>query len=128
MLFCMPACFMTDTSTIQLVHPLARMQVRAGEHVLAVSDQVIRLEEQGYPPRLYFPRGDIAETFLVVSDKTTHCPYKGDTQYFHIRTDAGQLDNAAWCYLEPIASMQQIAGHLAFDHGDITVDIAADHG
>ena len=112
---------MNDSSRIQLhaVHATARAQLAS--HLLAESTSAIRLEETGYPPRLYFPMADIDERWLVASATTTHCPYKGDTRYYHVRLDGQQWDDVAWCYPSPIPSMQAIAGHLAFDHAELIV-------
>ncbi|MDA3919839.1 MAG: DUF427 domain-containing protein [Salinisphaera sp.] len=113
---------MASTSRIQLSPLSSRVRARVGDRTVADSGRVIRLEEPGYPVRLYFPRSEVADTVLLASDKTTHCPYKGDTRYFHIQIEGRQLDNAAWCYPSPIESMRAIAGHLAFDHPDIVID------
>jgi uncharacterized protein (DUF427 family) len=41
--------------------------VRAGGAVLGESTNALELSESGYPPVIYFPRGDVAMAFLEAS-------------------------------------------------------------
>ena len=88
--------------------------VRAGGAVLGETSAALELTEGDYNPVVYFPRGDIAMAFLDASDKTSHCPHKGDATYFSIVTKSTTLHNAAWSYEDPSAAVSQIKGYLAF--------------
>ena len=88
--------------------------VRAGGAVLGESANALELTEGDYPAVIYFPRDDIAMEFLDASDKSTHCPHKGDASYFSIVTKSTVLQDAAWSYESPKDSVAEIAGHLAF--------------
>ncbi|MDV7143202.1 DUF427 domain-containing protein [Tropicimonas sp. TH_r6] len=88
--------------------------VRAGGAVLAESRNALELTEGGHAPVIYFPRDDIAMAFLDVSDETSHCPHKGDANYFSIQTKSKTLANAAWSYEAPIEGMTRIKDHIAF--------------
>ena len=92
--------------------------VRTNEAVLGESSAALELTEGDYPPVIYFPRDDIAMALLDQTDKSTHCPQKGDATYFTIVTQAGQLDNAAWGYDSPKEGAAELAGHLAFHSSD----------
>lgn len=92
--------------------------VRAGGAVLGESTSALELSEGSYPPVIYFPREDIAMEFLDSSDKTNHCPHKGDASYFSIVTKSTVLANAAWSYEAPKTDVEGIAGHLAFYDGE----------
>lgn len=97
--------------------------VRAGGAVLGESTKALELREGDYPPVIYFPRGDIAMAFLDASDKTTHCPHKGDATYFSVVTKSRTLQNSVWSYESPKADMSDIKGHLAFYASDeVTVE------
>ncbi len=92
--------------------------VRAGGAVLGESANALELSEGDYPAVIYFPRDDIAMEFLDTSDKSTHCPHKGDASYFSIVTKSTVLQDAAWSYESPKGGVAEIAGHLAFYTSD----------
>ncbi len=68
--------------------------IRAGGAVIGESDRAVELTEGSHDPVIYFPRDDIAMAFLEPSDRTSHCPHKGDASYFSIaakvRPDPGR--------------------------------------
>ena len=97
--------------------------VRAGGAVLGESENALELTEGDYPFVIYFPRGDIAMAFLDQTDKTTHCPHKGDATYFSVVTKSQTLENSVWSYETPKEGVARIKDHLAFFAGDtITVE------
>ncbi|MEM1346181.1 MAG: DUF427 domain-containing protein [Pseudomonadota bacterium] len=96
--------------------------VRAGGAVIAETTAALLLEEKGYDGVVYFPREDIGMAFLEPSDKTTHCPHKGDARYFHIVAKSGPIQDAGWSYEAPIAGVEAIAGHIAFAHERVAVE------
>ncbi|MFG6530642.1 MULTISPECIES: DUF427 domain-containing protein [unclassified Sulfitobacter] len=89
--------------------------VRAGGAVLGESTGALELREGDYPPVIYFPRGDIAMAFLDGTDKTSHCPHKGDATYFSVVTKSRTLQDAVWSYENPKADVSEIKGYLAFN-------------
>ncbi len=97
--------------------------VRAGGAVLGETTQALELSEGDYPAVIYFPRQDIAMAFLDTSEKTSHCPHKGDASYFSVVTKSRTLQNAVWSYEDPKESVAAIKDHLAFYPMDeITVE------
>lgn len=88
--------------------------VRSGGAVLGESANALELSEGDMAPVIYFPRGDIAMAFLDKTDKTSHCPHKGDASYYSIVNKSSVTENAAWSYEAPIAAVAQITGHMAF--------------
>ncbi|MDW3222345.1 MAG: DUF427 domain-containing protein [Paracoccaceae bacterium] len=97
--------------------------VRAGGAVLGESAAALELIEGDYPPVIYFPRGDIAMAFLDRTDKSTHCPHKGDANYFSVVTKSTTLANVVWSYEAPKEAVARIKDHLAFySNGDVTVE------
>lgn len=96
-------------------------------HEIADSDDVLVLKEASYPPVYYFPRDDVQMAFLRRTEKVTHCPYKGDANYFTIYRDAQLIENAVWTYENPYPSVGQIGDrvafypeHVEFQVGDLT--------
>ena len=88
--------------------------VRAGGAVLGESTNALELHEGDYPAVIYFPREDIAMAFLDPSDKSSHCPHKGDATYFSVVTKSRTLQDAVWSYENPKADVVAIKDHLAF--------------
>jgi uncharacterized protein (DUF427 family) len=97
--------------------------VRAGGAVLGETTRAVELSEGDYAPVIYFPREDIAMPFLDHSDKSSHCPHKGDASYFSVVTKSATLKDSVWSYEAPHDGLSKIAGHLAFYTGaGITVE------
>lgn len=97
------------------VSPVAgTVEVHCNGEPLAESKQALVLEEDGYPPRYYFPAMDVRTESLLPSEKRTHCPHKGDAEYFHFETSGGLLTDVAWTYPDPAGTVHEIAGHIAF--------------
>ncbi len=72
------------------------------------------LFETGLPPRYYVPPEDVDASRLVPSDGRTHCPYKGSTTYWSVRTAGGTAEDVAWSYPEPLPEAAKVAGYLCF--------------
>ena len=97
--------------------------VRAGGAVLGESADALELVEGDLPPVIYFPRGDLAMAFMDATDKTTHCPHKGDASYFSVVTKSTTLKDVAWSYEDPKDEVARIKDHVAFYSGDtVTVE------
>jgi uncharacterized protein (DUF427 family) len=91
-----------------------RLQVVYEGHVIADSRSALTLREGGYKPVTYFPREDVDMAFFSRTDRTTHCPYKGEANYFTILMDGRFAENAVWTYEDPYPAMAAIRGRLAF--------------
>ncbi|MEP2028119.1 MAG: DUF427 domain-containing protein [Paracoccaceae bacterium] len=97
--------------------------VRAGGAVLAESSNALELTEGDYPAVIYFPKKDIAMAMLDETDHSTHCPHKGDANYYSIASRSATYENAAWTYTAPKEDVSRIADHIAFYTGDdVTVE------
>lgn len=105
---------MTRRITLSAADRTARITSR--QATLAETDTAIRLDECGYPPRLYLPRGALCGARLVVSETRTECPYKGEATYYHLCIGHLRLTDAVWSYHAPYTPLAPIAGRLAFDH------------
>ena len=97
--------------------------VRAGGAVLGESKNALELAEGGNSAVIYFPRSDLAMACLDKSEKTSHCPHKGDAIYYNIVTKSTTLTNAGWCYEAPHTDVAAIADHIAFyTHDTVAVE------
>ena len=101
-------------------HPIAiaanpkRVRVWLGGVVIADSTNALTLKEANYPAVNYLPRKDTNMALLSRTERVTHCPYKGDANYFSIVADGKTVQNAIWTYETPFPAMTEISGHLAF--------------
>ena len=91
-----------------------RMRARIGPHVIADTADAVLLEEADRPAVVYFPRSGVETGFLSKTDRSTHCPYKGDASYYSIMLDGDVLENVVWSYEAPFPAMEAITGLLAF--------------
>ncbi|MFZ1046766.1 MAG: DUF427 domain-containing protein [Pseudolabrys sp.] len=102
-----------------------RVRVSAGGVVVADTIQALTLKEASYPAVQYVPRADANMALLSRTERTTHCPYKGDASYFSINANGKTLENSIWTYETPFPAMVEIAGHLAFYPDKVTIEEVA---
>ena len=99
-----------------------RIRVMVGDTLLADTTAALTLQEATYPAVQYIPRRDADLAHLVRSDRVTHCPYKGDANYFSIKAGDQTIENSIWTYEKPFPAMAEIAGHLAFYPDKVTIE------
>ena len=91
-----------------------RVRVSADGIVIAETTRALTLKEAGYPPVQYIPRSEANLALVARTDRVTHCPYKGDANYFSVVANGKTIENSIWTYETPFPAMAEIAGHLAF--------------
>lgn len=91
---------------------------------VAKSHKVLKVQEAGfdlYDPVYYFPKEDVQRDALQRTDKSTHCPLKGDTEYFNLDFAGVQMENAAWHYNQPLDRSKVLKEHIAFDQSQVQI-------
>lgn len=96
--------------------------VRADGAIIAESRAALEVTVGDAPFIIYFPRGDVAMALVEPSGTLTTCPQRGKAVHFNIVTSSGVMTDAAWSYDAPPVEFAQLAGHLAFDAGKVTVE------
>ena len=91
-----------------------RVRVKFNGVVVAETARALDLKEASYPVVHYIPREDADMRFFERTARTTHCPYKGDANYYSLVDGARRADNAVWTYEAPGEAVAAISGHLAF--------------
>lgn len=91
-----------------------RIRVTFAGKVVAESARALDLKEASYPAVRYIPREDADMACFERTQRTTHCPYKGDAAYYSLVVGDRRADNAVWTYEQPGEAVAAIAGHLAF--------------
>ena len=116
---------MTNSSAhaIEIAPFGGRVRVRFGGSIVADSAHAMMLEETGCPPISYLPRNDVRIEHFSSSDRTSHCPHKGDACYFDLEAGGQTMADAAWSYEAPYPLALSIAGHLAFYSDKVEIDV-----
>jgi uncharacterized protein (DUF427 family) len=100
------------------------VRVTVGGELIAESRRALALHETHLRTRWYLPLEDVREGVLEASEKTSHCPFKGDASYYSVRA-AGELHpDVAWTYRDPIPEVREIAGLVCFydEKVELTLD------
>lgn len=119
---------MTDTTTspsrlsgyttrpdyrVDLLRRSNRIEARTGGQLIAASARAILVDEQDHALVAYFPRSDVdMDALTPLAARTTHCPFKGDAQYWTLAAAPGEP--VAWSYAAPYPEVAAIAEHIAF--------------
>jgi uncharacterized protein (DUF427 family) len=103
---------------VDILHSSRRVQVRVADLVLVDTNHVAALFETGLPTRWYFHKVDVRMDVLVPSQTITHCPYKGQAEYYSLRSGPYSVNDLAWTYMTPLPESQKIAGLIAFMPSD----------
>jgi uncharacterized protein (DUF427 family) len=103
-----------DNHPIRIEPNRGRVRVRLGGVVVADTTRALALFEASYPRVQYVPREDVDMTLLARTSHRSHCPYKGDANYYTIKTAERTAENAVWTYENPKSDVASIAGYLAF--------------
>jgi uncharacterized protein (DUF427 family) len=65
----------------------------------------------------YFPADSVNREYLIATDTTSVCPWKGIANYYSVKVDDEINADAAWYYAEPKPAAAEIKGHIAFWRG-----------
>ena len=91
-----------------------RMRAIFGDETIVDSRHAKLLHEHGRLPVYYFPEDQVRTDLLEATDHSTHCPWKGDANYWSVRVGDRVAENAVWSYPAPTAGAPPLAGYLAF--------------
>jgi uncharacterized protein (DUF427 family) len=113
--------------------PYTRVDILpSSRHVRVVIDGVTVAEstsprllfETGLPARYYLPKTHVRMDLLIPTDTVSHCPYKGQAEWWSVRVGHAVHQDLAWSYRMPLPESQKIVGLIAFynEKVDIYVD------
>jgi uncharacterized protein (DUF427 family) len=100
------------------------VRVEVGGVAVAESASPRLLFETGLPVRYYLPKPHVRMDLLTPTAKVSHCPYKGQAEWWSVRAGDALHEDLAWSYRAPLPESQKIAGLVAFynEKTDIYVD------
>jgi uncharacterized protein (DUF427 family) len=90
------------------------VRVEVDGATVAESTQPTLLFETGLPARYYLPKPHVRLDLLTATDTVSHCPYKGQAEYWSVRVGDTVHADLAWSYRTPLPEGQKVAGLIAF--------------
>lgn len=103
---------------------VGKVTVTYSNRVVAESENAVVLIEYAgkvLDPVYYLSRYDILEDLVKDTSRSTHCPIKGDATYWKPQ-DPPSDDYFAWSYETPVEGAESIAGLIAFNPRQVTID------
>lgn len=80
--------------------------------IIAESNDTVVVESNHY-----FPQDSVNQEFLVESQHSSFCPWKGTASYYSLLVEGKENQDAVWFYLEPKKLASEIKGRMAFWKG-----------
>ncbi|WP_119168293.1 DUF427 domain-containing protein [Algihabitans albus] len=99
---------------IDVVDLSETLEVLFNGEIITRSSRAKVLFEGSLPARYYVPASDVRLELLRPTATKTHCPWKGEANYFSIEVGGKVAEDAVWSYRNPIPEMTKIAGLLSF--------------
>jgi uncharacterized protein (DUF427 family) len=114
---------------VEITPAKVRVQVFAGEQLLADSTQALLVDEAKHNQVFYLPPADVAMAQLKATEHTSYCPFKGHASYFSVSDISAQspqtdLSNSVWSYEDPFDECLELRGYLAFYADRLTIRTA----
>ncbi len=81
------------------------------------------LFETGLPPRYYLPKTHVRMDLLARTGTVSHCPYKGQAEYWSVRAGDVVHEDLAWSYPTPLPESERIAGLVTFYNEKVDLDV-----
>jgi uncharacterized protein (DUF427 family) len=100
------------------------VRVEVGGETVAESMSPRLLFETGLPVRYYLPKTHVRMDLLTATETASHCPYKGEAEWWSVEAGGSLHADLAWSYRTPLPESQKIAGLIAFY--DEKVDVYVD--
>jgi uncharacterized protein (DUF427 family) len=90
-----------------------RVRALIGDRVVLDTVRGRLLHESNVLPRLYVPLEDLDAALLERTERSTHCPFKGDASYWTVRNGERVAEDAVWAYEQPLEQAAWLAGYAS---------------
>jgi uncharacterized protein (DUF427 family) len=108
---------------IDILASSRHVRIEADGVLIAETTKPTLLFETGLPVRVYLPKTDVRMDLLMPADTVTHCPYKGQAEYWSLRVGDRLEPDVAWSYPTPLPESQKIAGLVSFYPQKVSVHV-----
>jgi uncharacterized protein (DUF427 family) len=100
------------------------IQIEVDGVTIGESSKPMLLFETNLPVRYYLPKTHVRMDLLRPSERVSHCPYKGEAEYWSLQVGDEVHADLAWSYRTPLPESQGIAGLISFytEKVDLYVD------
>lgn len=99
---------------LQIIQQPGIVSAFHGKRQIASGNKINILRETRLGDCYYFPKDTISPDLLERSEFQTFCPFKGTATYWHLNTEDGKIENAAWSYENPLEDSLTIGGQISF--------------
>ena len=99
---------------IDILSSSRHVRVEVDGVTIAESSRPTLLFETRLPTRYYLPRTHVRLDLLTPTDTVSHCPYKGEAEYWSLRFAGEVYADVAWSYPTPLPESQKIIGLISF--------------
>ncbi len=86
---------------IEFVPSPRRVRIKLHGETIADTTHAMLMRETGHVPVYYLPQDDLRMDLFSPTSHHTHCPYKGDADYWTVTAGGVAEDNVAWSYPDP---------------------------
>ena len=101
----------------------SKLTLKYNGEIIAYSEQAFILKEVGfsvYNPVFYIPKEDLKIELEKETQRTSHCPIKGEATYWNLPGSLATDDYFAWSYEEPLPRAKKLKGYVAFNSDVVT--------
>ncbi|HSF61397.1 MAG TPA: DUF427 domain-containing protein [Gaiellaceae bacterium] len=99
---------------IDILSSSRHVRVEVNGVTIAATSKPTLLLETRLPTRYYLPKTHVRMDLLRPSDTVSHCPYKGQAEYWSLQVGGDVRQDVAWSYRSPFPESQKIAGLISF--------------
>jgi uncharacterized protein (DUF427 family) len=97
------------------------VRIEVDRLTIAETDKPTLLFETGLPVRYYLPMTHVRMDLLTSSESVSHCPYKGEAEWWSLHVGDDSRPDVAWSYPTPLPESQKIAGLISFYPREVDV-------
>ena len=100
-----------------------KLTITYRNQVIAETTNALLVKEVGasvYNQVFYLPKGSLKVELANETDRTSHCPIKGEASYWNFKENPTE-QYFAWSYEEPLPRSKKIGGYIAFNPAYVTI-------